>query len=278
MHTGQFEAFANANAPEARSSGGSSCHFHPPITQAISPGTIHRPERMKSMEVLSSVVLWRNEPFSEIRSMVDSSLRIAKVSAELGVDVAHRSILCAIQPNETQPNVQEWASAFSLSCAKLGKTNTSSLDRPRAEFELVSVDPSEALSNNLDHILAFALSYMFMGGSAILHDIPFDDQLAAWSLKTFLPIDWRECCLVSVRSSRPKRVRLAYIPAINAYVRGGLFQFRREQYFRKHGLFSKPTYGINNLDDLVSAMEEVAAYHGWKVKQLQLPHSAITRR
>ncbi len=221
------------------------------------------------MKVLSSVVLWRDEPFSRIRRMVDSSLCIAEVAAELGIDVAYRSILCAIEPNEAQPNVQEWATDFKWRCAKFGKIDASGWDNQRAEFKLISADPSQALSNNLNHILAFALSDMFMG-SAILHDMQFNNHLASWILKTLLPIDFTKCCLVSVRVSRPKRVRLAYLPSVDANVRGGLFDFERKHYLRKHGFFSKPTYGINTLDDLVSAMEEVAAYHKWNVKQIEL--------
>jgi hypothetical protein len=222
------------------------------------------------MEALNSVVLWRDEAFHKIREVAESSLCVESAIHKLGLDVTYRSFLCTVEPNGADPNVQRWASSFSETCARLGNMNKYGSNTARMEFRLKSADPSQAISRNLDHILPFALGWM-LPGKAMLHDVVFDDRLAAWSLQTLLPVDWMECCLVTVRTPRTRQVRIAYITSTDAYLLRGLIVFGREQYLRKRGLFSKPTYGINDLDDLALAMEETARYHGWKVKQLQMP-------
>jgi hypothetical protein len=219
---------------------------------------------------LNSLILWRNEPFEDIRRVTESSLRVASAIDATGVALAHRVLLCTLDSNGVGSEVQSWADTFGSACSRVNTRNSlGGADRLPVQFEFVVGDQQLALSDQLDSIMSFAVGYLAPTGMLMIHDVEFDDALARWAVKNLIPLDWKECCLASVRARQSKQVGIAYVTSVQAYLLNGLATFGSEHRVRSGGFFRKSSYGINRVDDLAWAMGKVAASHGWRTKELQ---------
>jgi hypothetical protein len=152
----------------------------------------------------------------------------------------------------------------------------SDLSRPRVDFRLVvATDP---LSMHLHDILRYALCEMMTGGCLLL-DIPLNRTIAEFLVRELVSIPKLSCSLASVESGSPKAIHIAYVPLVDTYLtRGGMLIFDQRHYWRGRGIFRKPKFGIDTIDDLASAMEAVSRELGqssgspaWNVRRLKLP-------
>ena len=228
---------------------------------------------MKPMwQHLSMVVLWRDGPFSGVKGVAESIFELAEASKRLGGKTELRSFLCTLPSNSEPPEVQEWAASMKARCTGYGVRER---ERPVVDFKLVVAQ--QPISTHLHDIFRYVIGNIYIGG-CLLVDIPLNRSLAEYCINELVTIQPLDCSLVCGESGKPKAIHLAYIPALDTYVRGGLLIFHERHYWRRHGLFRKPTFGINTLDDFASAMEvitgELRKSSGspcWNVRRVKLP-------
>jgi len=210
------------------------------------------------LAVISSIVIWTEEPFDQIRAAVESSLHLHKATKQDNFFVARfTSILSTIYANTENPSVTQWIKDFTSQCDSRG-----------LEFNAYRFDPSDpmqTLSSRKNHILESSIRYL--GDQVILYDVPFSESMAEWLVQKFLPLGWPiNYCLATVKCYPKRKIHIAFSTSTEAYLTQGLLRFTANDLIRRHGLFGKTSHGINSLDDLCYAMARVAKRNGWQVR------------
>jgi len=211
------------------------------------------------MALVSSIVIWTDEPPAAIRAMVESGVVLHNALEQSGFCVTrYTSVLSSTVQQTRARQVQQWVAEFTETSAAHG-------------FEFLAVrfdpnDPHQTLSSGKQHL--FASSLFSIGDRIILHDIPFDDAMAAWAVNIFLSIGWpTHDCLVVVTTPPDDAIHLAFCTSSEAYLQMGLLSFTSADY---HALGHST---VSSLDELCHLMISAARRNGWGVKHLCWPTS-----
>ena len=187
------------------------------------------------MSLISSNVIWTDESFELIRAAVESSLHLADAIERSEFDVLqYDSVLSAILSNTEMPGVMQWLQEFASQWAARADAWPHLPGAAAMEFRACRFEPSDPMQTlyfNKNHM--FAASLRYLGNRIILHDVPFDKDMAEWAIQKCLSIGWpTDDCRIIVKTPPDGNIHLATLGlfcANRGLLRTGIARVRRKR-------------------------------------------------